>query len=754
MPLIFGGGGAAAYTDWLAGETRAGYDIIFVAGQSNAVGTPGQTLDLTDRRSKVRHPRLFSLRNLDDSIVPIDFSDTFQLNHVATINGVAPTVHYAQHYLLNSGVVNQNRRVLIVPRALGGSGFDGSPNSWTAPAGNLFTGLRDDTLFALNSLVPGQTANYNRIILGHWNQGETNLNYTADAYGERYINLMLELKKALAAGLVNLTKQPKAFSISDVAKIPIINVTYPSAAQSFVGAKADSARTLAEIHCKLPRGTSINPDILLSSDAGLTYSTITAVNATTNVVTFNKELLNNVHSVTSKIQTGDKLRLNAPLPAGLTAGEEYFAVKTGILTYSFATTLANALSGAVVDITGTTVGGSYCAGLGTAIDVLHTDYLGILQIDTHFPRASEAAFKNLGNIITPTIEATQIAPTEVVVYSDDFADDTFGNITPYSIQYKLSSSSTWAEWTQTPSSSAYLITGLTQGATYDFKAVTPNAIKVYTKSSNIVTVVMSLATEIIDARFFANTGVVLNSGNVSSWTSATQKAGDSPYIYSQATAGNQPPFIANANTFWPFAKSYISLAGNASPTSARFLSGNSVLQAWTAGKGWVAESSWINHSGVSGANGFFMSWSTPASDTILRWTLRNTGNTAIGTASGFSSLDSPTRIAVNAISPAPTVPNDVNTFNTNAFFTDLQEASGFAGFRVAQNGNIVASGQAASAQPAVFAGTSSLAATLGDDRNTTGVINIRNLLLLSGTGVPPSNLNEILKALHYYLRSV
>lgn len=721
------------YMEWLASETRAGHDLVLIIGQSNSVGQSGKLFNILNRQGK-GHVRINQLRALNNTKVAVAFDPLYQLNHPDTNYSISPTVYMVKYYLIMMGAINQNREVLFIPRGVGGTGFDGTTQSWTAPNGNLFVDARDDMIVGMNLLLSGQTANYNRLIMIYWNQMEANLAYTTNLYARKFFDLHLSMKAAVP--------QTLAFSNADVEKVPVIVGAAPSWAQSYVLAKEIRAAEIGEMALALPAGSYVTGDADLEQDAGEFFRSIIAVNTTANTVTFDAPIMADFER---EVQTGDWVALNAPLPAGLTANQWVVAIRIGTTAeYAFATSIPNALNDTRIDITSTTTGGSHVRGRGTArIDVLHDDERGIRAKDEMMFTALPLAYKNLGNIKPPFIKAVQIAPTEVVIYSDNFVNATFGNPIKYSIQYRLQGSGSWITFEEAARNAAYLVTGLTQGATYEFRVVAPNARYAYVNGSNTVTVTMSLATAIIDAEWLGVENAVLNGLTVSSWPS-TRQQGATPYEWANAVTSQQPNFIASSFTgLWPLKSAYIDFQ------VGDMLIGNAQLLAWTAGKRWLMPMLWHFHTGLTSTNGYIMHFGTEGSATATRASYRPTGNTTFSTSTALAPADNSNRV-FQPVSP----PTNRDTYSTAAYFCDLNEAANLARGRTFYDGVQVGNSTIANTFGNTLTNSNSAAAYLFDTRNTQGSLDIRSMLLLSGTTAPPANIAEIAEALHYYIRSV
>jgi len=119
-----GGGGGTGGVD----PTDVGYDLILLMGQSNMAGWAS---DANYTRFDVTDPRVSQYGAIGSSggvasiisqaVEPLAFPDT-------TVPGIGPGVHFARWYLC---AVEPNRRVLLVPAAVGGTALSSnSTNAW------------------------------------------------------------------------------------------------------------------------------------------------------------------------------------------------------------------------------------------------------------------------------------------------------------------------------------------------------------------------------------------------------------------------------------------------------------------------------------------------------------------------------------------------------------------------------------------------------------------------------------------------
>lgn len=166
--------------------TFEGYDVIVIAGQSNAVGAgKGTWVD----------PLHTANPSLDERIFQVTRAGTFMLGtdvlrHVGwkpAKDTIGFGMAFARSYV--SGL-SQNRRVILVPAALGGTSIDEwlgkvpDPDSDTGATMSLV----DDMLFRLNAAVtktgPNGTPLKNRFVAFLWQHGEADIRINAQTQSQ------------------------------------------------------------------------------------------------------------------------------------------------------------------------------------------------------------------------------------------------------------------------------------------------------------------------------------------------------------------------------------------------------------------------------------------------------------------------------------------------------------------------------------------------------------------------------------------
>lgn len=159
--------------------TSKGYDIILIAGQSNATGT-GCCIIESDLET---HSNIKQLGRGDKDLQVIPAKEplhsfAYQAAKQANLSGFGLTfAKLYQKYILKS-----ERKILIINSALGGSGFLGKLN-WQAPNGTLYQDAIRRVKYALQL---NKDENYhNKVAVILWHQGESdamsnNVNYLQD----------------------------------------------------------------------------------------------------------------------------------------------------------------------------------------------------------------------------------------------------------------------------------------------------------------------------------------------------------------------------------------------------------------------------------------------------------------------------------------------------------------------------------------------------------------------------------------------
>ncbi len=736
-----------SFHTYAASETHPGRDYILLVGQSNTVGQTGVVLDHNDRREGDTIQSGGQLRNSGNVFAPIPINTTtdWQLNHPDTNDGISPTVFFGNYSILNKGLINPARELWWVPCAVGGTGFEDpaitNSLSWTFPNGQLYLNALARLQLAMNTLIPGQTENYNRLLFIYFNQAEKNV---GTPY-ERYANWWLELMFALRRGCP-LTQ---AFNAVDRARVPIIDGQMPSGSRSFLNSKNDMARFKNRLALKLPFASVIDPDADLRNDAGEGYILITGWDDDNNTVTFARP--HGFEKGKSIVGLANEGQLDG---TGLPVGATLWPIPVSPTETAFAATWDDLVAGTRINITASPVGAAYMADCGTRQDdVLHNNRIGTYRLDEQFKEALPAAYLNKGNIKAPVIGAAPISPTEIVVYSDDWFDPIIGGAVPHQIQTRVLGSGEWTASAIGAKSSGFLISGLAQGQSYEVRALGPNSVGEYTLISNTVTVELSLETPIIDAAWIgANaSNVTASGGAVTEWRS-TRQAGATPWAWSQGTSGNQPLYLTGTSTSWPLGRPCINFSGNISAASADFLAGDASIRGFTRAKRWVMAMLWLFHTGGSSSAGHIFKFDVATSGGQVRFRIAQTGNElpAAGNTQ-FTSTDSlTTRISLPIGSGSGT---NRDRFLTVGVMLDLEDASGVARWKTYQNGILTQNITVVNSQNTRFPDTDSFAATLFSSANQAGTFQVASCALLSGTSAPPEDMDETAKALHYYLRS-
>lgn len=151
-----------------------GYDIVIVAGQSNASGR-GLGFDTT--RFEAQHPRIFQFATSGTYAGQISVAVPVLGQH-DTPTGIGPAMHFGLQHIRT---LPENRSILFVPVAHGGTGFHQNPDDLLTWDHAL--GVAADKDLALNAVVQTQAAlaaagPNSRIVAMLWHQGENDGGYS------------------------------------------------------------------------------------------------------------------------------------------------------------------------------------------------------------------------------------------------------------------------------------------------------------------------------------------------------------------------------------------------------------------------------------------------------------------------------------------------------------------------------------------------------------------------------------------------
>ena len=196
-------------------NTNNGYDIIIIAGQSNAVGHGKPYDDILDAPQN----NIFQFKQDETVEIAKDPLDHVNLRPQGEIGfGLSFAKKYYEKYCWGG------RKVLIVPCASSGTKLVNS--SWHPRQGSLYTKMVERTIKALN-LNPN-----NRLIGVLWHQGESDSSETKETYRDTLIELINNFREDV--GVPNcpfLLGEPNNNSpvnvVNALKEIPsLINYTY------------------------------------------------------------------------------------------------------------------------------------------------------------------------------------------------------------------------------------------------------------------------------------------------------------------------------------------------------------------------------------------------------------------------------------------------------------------------------------------------------------------------------------------------
>lgn len=158
-----------------------GYDIILIAGQSNAAGAGCCITEL----DLVTKPSLVQLGRGSDDLKVIPAKEPLHSrNLVQALEKQTSGFGLVFSRLYSRDILAANRKALIINTALGGSSFLGA-QSWKGRQGQLYLDAIARTKFALD--LNKSAGAKNRVVAILWQQGESdaiydNTNYLKDLY--------------------------------------------------------------------------------------------------------------------------------------------------------------------------------------------------------------------------------------------------------------------------------------------------------------------------------------------------------------------------------------------------------------------------------------------------------------------------------------------------------------------------------------------------------------------------------------------
>jgi hypothetical protein len=211
----------AAFNTGPAVAGSPGYDIIVVAGQSNAVGVglgpfadplENESIDgkiMQIGRSGPDDMRLIPVGNVVNG-VKFDGLQHWGAHHGATANGFA--LSFARHYVHDE--LAPSRSVVIIPAARGGTSIlewlgEGAPNHKASPPLPLYSDMIARVRAAL--ALPGE----NRVVAFLWHQGEADANLSSIPSAQSATGMTPRVYEEDLAGLIKKIRKdiPGAYPI-------------------------------------------------------------------------------------------------------------------------------------------------------------------------------------------------------------------------------------------------------------------------------------------------------------------------------------------------------------------------------------------------------------------------------------------------------------------------------------------------------------------------------------------------------------
>lgn len=159
---------------YLGEETSVGYDIVVAIGQSNMEGN-------NNGKDRAPNPRI---KQYNQSDAVVDANDN--LDHYAGTTGAGPAYSFCELIL---PFLNSNRTLLIVPAALGGTGFD--DDRWN-PGDDLYT----NAVAQVNEAKA--LTGTNRVIVALWQQGESDVGDENTNYRQQFDTFVSSFRTAIS----------------------------------------------------------------------------------------------------------------------------------------------------------------------------------------------------------------------------------------------------------------------------------------------------------------------------------------------------------------------------------------------------------------------------------------------------------------------------------------------------------------------------------------------------------------------------
>lgn len=208
-----------------------GYDIVILAGQSNMSGRGTGYTVTTDPAN----PRVFQFKSQAPNANTIQPA-TEPLSMHDTPSGIGPGLQFARWYAART--LKPGRKVLLVPVAHGGTGFEASTSAFfwkttTTPASNnLYANMISQTQGAITAAVTEIPAGRHEVIAALWCQGETDGDnaVTATTYLSDFDALIAGLRSSLSLPnlpFLVLTMVPEYLSTGTRAQINAVHRETP-----------------------------------------------------------------------------------------------------------------------------------------------------------------------------------------------------------------------------------------------------------------------------------------------------------------------------------------------------------------------------------------------------------------------------------------------------------------------------------------------------------------------------------------------